>query len=58
MNDRSHCPTDAQGNPQQYFSPVAPPEACQIHTVPEPSTPSLLIVAMLAVLAVRKWVRR
>jgi hypothetical protein len=58
MNDRSHCPHDAQGNPQQYFSPVAPPEHCQIHTVPEPSTPSLLIVAMLAVLAVRKWVRR
>lgn len=48
--DRSHCGPDG-------FSPPAPPEMCEVHTVPEPG--SLLLLAIGGVVAgvVRK-VRR
>ena len=40
------------------FSPPAPPELCaQIHTIPEPSTFLLLLIAILC-FAVVKLVRR
>jgi hypothetical protein len=54
MTDRSHCPTDAYGNPQQYFSPAAPPEHCAVHSVSEPSTLPLLLIAFVLWALVRK----
>lgn len=56
MNDYTHCP----GNPGGYFSPVAPPEYCADmprHTVPEPGTAVLLVVALVAAWLVRRIAR-